>query len=388
MRAILASLGTMGDFQPFLALALELRRQGHHPVLANSPDFSTRAEQFGIEFYPLGPPMQEMNMHSMISSSLNMSSPIEQARHSTNAVIPFVPQMFRELCDLCRDADALICFPYQLAGRMVHEKLGIPYVSIHFSPFGAFGTKQFKDATATMINDCRQQEGLPPLDDPLGMGAISDQLALYTVSQHIFRRPTRWPAHHHVTGYFFLDEQWCPNPELAEFINSPEPLVVITFGSLVHSDPLAITNILVDAVQQVGCRAIIQQGWSGLGREQLPTNLRIVDFVPHSYLFSKAACIVHHGAAGTTAAALRAGVPSVIVPHWLDQPIWAELVRGMRGAEAVIPFQKLTAKDLAEAIDKTLKSDKCVRAAAALGEKIRAENGTQTACQLIQQLLG
>jgi UDP:flavonoid glycosyltransferase YjiC (YdhE family) len=151
-------------------------------------------------------------------------------------------------------------------------------------------------------------------------------------------------------------------------------------------DPTALTDLIIAAIEQTGCRAILQRGGGDLAQSRaLPENIHAVDFVPHGWLFPHAACVVHHGGAGTTAAAFRAGVPTVVVPHLLDQPIWAEYARALGCAGAVIPHAQLTAAQLSAAISQTMSHPHFRRSAARLGEQIRAENGVQTARKLIEK---
>jgi sterol 3beta-glucosyltransferase len=285
-------------------------------------------------------------------------------------------------------ADVLVSFPYQLAGLMVHEKTGVPYVSLHFSPFGAAGGRRFAEITAPPINEARRALGLGPLRDPLGLDAISTRLALFAASSHVVRRGARWPAHYHLTGYFFLDEEPQADPDLLAFVERGERPVAVTFGSVTHERPEDVTALVLDAVGQVGCRTILQRGWSGLGRGPTPSGVFAADFIPHAWLFPRAACVVHAGGAGTTAAALRAGAPSVVVPHVLDQPIWAQIALDLGCAGAVIPFARLTATELAAALERTMRSPAVAERASLLAEKIRAEDGVTTACRLIEQACG
>src|SRR6185503_2604975 len=172
---------------------------------------------------------------------------------------------------------------------------------------------------------------------PLTHDANSPQLALYAMSRHVFPPPPDWPAHYQMTGYFFFDDSsYEPYPELLEFLAAGEPPVVITFGSMTHDDPEAITELLLEAVGKVGCRTIIQQGWSGLAKREMPPGVHAAGFVPHAWLFPHASCVVHHGGPGTAAAAFRAGIPSIFVPHTFDQPIWADLAHDL-GTVAPIP---------------------------------------------------
>jgi sterol 3beta-glucosyltransferase len=188
-------------------------------------------------------------------------------------------------------------------------------------------------------------------------------------------------------GYFFLnDETWKPDRALEEFVAAGPP-VVITFGSMTHNDADGLTDLALEAVENAGCRAVMQQGWSGLAQKRLPSSIHIADFIPHDWLFPRASCIVHHGGAGTAASVFRSGVPSVFVPHTFDHPLWAELARGLGCAGPTIPYLELTAKRLGDAIVATLTNDGICRAAAELGEKVRAEQGLRRSRQLVEALV-
>ncbi|HEX8336240.1 MAG TPA: nucleotide disphospho-sugar-binding domain-containing protein, partial [Pyrinomonadaceae bacterium] len=320
-------------------------------------------------------------------SQMTFSDPISQALHFVNTIVPAVPSIFGDLLEVCREADVIVSSPHQITGRMVHEKLNIPYATVHLSQFGGAGSKHLREASAPILNRCREREGLPPLHDPLTADAVSAQLALYAVSKCIVRQKANAPTQH-VTGFFYLEEKdWRPDPALAEFVSGDAACVVVTFGSVVHGDPEKVTDIVVEALNAVGCRGVIQRGWSGLARRDLPAHLLAVDFVPHDWLFKRASCVVHHGGAGTTAAALRAGVPSVIVPHTLDQPIWAEFARALGCAGGVIPFNRLTAENLAAAISATLNNPAHRQAAQKTSAFIGNEDGVQTACGLIEEMV-
>jgi sterol 3beta-glucosyltransferase len=295
--------------------------------------------------------------------------------------------MVRELEAACAAADVLVSLPFQLAGFLTHERCGIPHVAWSFSPFGALPGAPLGQATRDIVNQARLAVGLDALADPLAEAVVRSQLALFATSRHVFRRPRHWPGHYHLTGYFHLDEAWQPAGELARFLDSGSRPVVVTFGSMRHPDPEAVSRILVDAVERLGCRAVIQTGWSGLGSAMSMPRVHWAEgFIPHNWLFPRASCVVHHGAAGTTAAAVKAGVPSVIVPHALDQPLWAELMRACGAAACVIPFRELNADRLASAIENAASwhaRDRMAR----LAECIRQEDGTKQAVALIEGLI-
>jgi UDP:flavonoid glycosyltransferase YjiC (YdhE family) len=388
MRIVLTSFGSTGDVQPFLALAVELRRCGHQPILACSPNFAVRAHEIGVEFAPIGPQLDSAVIRAVITQQSEMTSVTEQVSHFIRVIVPYIPRMFQELKEVCRDAHVLISSPYQPASRMVHDQSRCPFISVHLAPFATVGSKELRDVTAKPINAVRASEGLPPLSDPMGADSVSSILALYAVSRYILRPPVNWQSHQKITGFLFLDsEGWEPDPGLRDFLAKGPPPVVVSFGSVVHESPDAITELLLKAIDMVRCRAIIQHGWSGLARIKLPPNVYATSFVPHGWLFPKASCIVHHGGAGTTAAALRAGVPSVVVPHTLDQPIWAEVARAFGCCGGVLPYRQISAERLAEAIERTRDEARYRLRASEIASKIRAEQGVRSACIEINRVL-
>lgn len=390
MRAIVTNFGSAGDVQPYLALIMELRRHGHDVAFAFSPQFAPMIERHGVEFIPVGPDFQKVQ-YDIITTAVarpDIANSADQIYALFEPLVAALPQMFEELREACRNADVLISGPLQPASRMIHELTGIPFVSIQEAHFGGGGTLAYEQATGSLINPFRKRYGLPPLRHPLTHDANSPQLGLYAISRHVLPPPPHWPGHYHMVGYFFFDdESFRPDPALVRFIQAGDLPVVISFGSMVHHDPEAITDLLLEAVHRAGCRAIIQQGWSGLARRALPDSLFPAGFVPHNYLFLHAACIIHHGGGGTAAAAFRAGAPSIFVPHAADQPMWAQLAHEMGCTAPPIPFLALTADRLAEAITTTLATPRYAQAIAALGHKVRAEQGVKRASQLIEQFL-
>jgi len=296
--------------------------------------------------------------------------------------------MYRELLDICAEADCLVSSPFQIVARMIYEKLGIPFVSVHMSQFGALGTKAVQSVSASIVNRCRAEFGHPPLKDPLGQEGTSPDLALYAVSNRVLRRPAAWPAHHHVVGFFFLEESgFVPDEALQAFMEGPDKPIVVSFGSMIHEAPEKVTDILVKVVDKLGRRTVIQRGWSGLGSAAVAGRIRIVDFVPHYWLFSRASCVVHHGGAGTTAATFKAGVPAVVVPHTLDQPIWGQIARAFGCAPVVIPFMQLTVDGLVKGLEEALNNPKYANSAASLSRGLALENGVCTARQLVERLV-
>lgn len=369
---------------------MELSRHGHDVAFAFSPHFEKAIARHDVEFIPIGPDFEKAQ-YEIITESVATANIDYAADHMHAMFAPLtaaLPQMFDELSAACRDADVLISGPLQPASPMIHELTGIPFVSIQDAHFFGSGTPAYQQTTAGLINPFRELHGLPPMKNPLTHDANSPQLALYATSRHVLPPPSDWPAHHHMVGYFFFeDARWRPEPELVDFIAAGEAPVVFTFSSMTHVDPEAVTELLLEGIRLVGCRAIIQHGWSGLAQRQMPSNVYATGFAPHTWLFEHASCVVHHGGAGTGAAAFRAGAPSVFVPHVADQPMWAQLAHEMQLTVPPIPISELTAARLAQSVSEVLTTPRYREAAAALRDKIRAEPGVKKARLLIEDLV-
>jgi sterol 3beta-glucosyltransferase len=386
MRAILTNFGSTGSVYPFISLAIELKRNGHEAIVALSPYFSDWVKRFELDFAPIGPDLKKIQ-YDINEAMQDMPESEDWIRDLFAPLFPALPQMFEELREACRNADVLISGPWQPASMMIHELTGIPFVTVQNAHFGGGGTPAFQRASASLINPFRNHHGLPMVANPLTADANSPQLVLYNMSRHVRSPLPDWPPHYHMPGYFFLDDEtWRPDAALEAFINEG-PAVVISFGSMTHEDPDALTRLMIKAIDMVGCRAIIQQGWSGLAQTELRSNIHVTGFTPHDWLFPRASCVVHHGGSGTSASVFRSGKPSVFVPHTYDQPMWAELAEGLGCAGPTIPYLELSADRLADSLIKILRSPRYFAAAADLGEKLRAEHGLRRARQLVEELV-
>jgi UDP:flavonoid glycosyltransferase YjiC (YdhE family) len=398
MRAVITSFGTAGCTQPVLALACEMRRGGHEPIVALPRNYEHHARRLNMEFVPLGPAFeQQKGLRAIISHAHTEPRKLASFDYLNSIgelLSKAFEQVFEELRAACAEADVLISKASQPVARMIHELTDIPFISFHTfyvagsAQLGKEGTDAYQRVTELHVNRFRRSLGLHEISNPLTKNGDSPLLTLFAVSSHVVPQPELWPSHYHMTGYFFLDaEGWEPDEGLRAFIDTGEPPVVVSFGSMVHEDSRKVTDVIVEAMKMVGCRAVIQQAGSHLGRQHLTPEIITVGSVPHSWLFPRAACVVHHGGSGTTAATFRAGVPSVVVPHTYDQPLWASIAENLGCAGTPLPFAELTAQRLAWAVTVGLSSSRFQTSAEALSERIRSENGVQTARLLIEQCL-
>jgi UDP:flavonoid glycosyltransferase YjiC (YdhE family) len=221
--------------------------------------------------------------------------------------------------------------------------------------------------------------GLPPLPlrTPFTELYRSGEPFIYGFSEHVIPRPGDWPPTHEITGYWYLDEaeSWTPPPDLLDFLASGTKPVYMGFGSMAGEVAEQMTDIAVEAVTRTRQRAILLGGWAANTERAFPDSVYVLDSAPHDWLFPQVAAVVHHGGAGTTAAGLRAGVPTVVVPFFADQPFWGRRVQSLGvGPEPLSP-KRLSSLMLADAMTHVVSDSETRKRAVALGKRIRAEDG-------------
>jgi UDP:flavonoid glycosyltransferase YjiC (YdhE family) len=208
---------------------------------------------------------------------------------------------------------------------------------------------------------------------------------LYGYSPSIIPPASDWDTKTYVTGFWFLDEpsNWKPPQDLVDFIEAGSPPIYIGFGSMSSTDPVKTTNLVLSALKETKQRAIVLSGWNGLRKDDLPSSVFSVDSVPFSWLFPKMAAVVHHGGAGTTHYGVRAGVPSIIVPFFADQPFWGNRIKELGVGPSPLPRKKLTVKNLTKAINIALTDSQMRLRASELGRRVQEEKGIEIAVKLI-----
>ena len=227
-----------------------------------------------------------------------------------------------------------------------------------------------------------------PLLGPYDSKSTQNMPILYGFSPAVIPAPADWKGNTHITGYWFVEEAdtWQPPAALLDFLQSGSPPVYIGFGSMSNRNPEETADVVIQAMALTDQRAILLSGWGGLQKSDLPGSIFMIDSIPHSWLFPRVAAVVHHGGASTTAAGLKAGVPSVIIPFFGDQPFWGQRVADLGVGPKPIPRKKLTAEKLANAIREVITNEDMRQRAAKLGKQIQAEDGIASAVTIISQL--
>jgi UDP:flavonoid glycosyltransferase YjiC (YdhE family) len=412
MRIILFTIGGRGDTQPFVALALQLVRDGHQVRLAARPDFADLAAAYGVEFAPLGHPYQPFIVGAAEASALGSGRLLNQVRYGWQQRRYVFDQLNEDAWRAAEGAEAIIYKYSWITGYTIAEKLGIPCAAamlFPLTPTRAFPSFVFgwgvdrgplvnrlvwglteevvvwqlerRDDTAL-----RRELGLQrvPFFGPYARQARVGMPVYYAYSPTVLPRPADWPARMQVTGYWFLDPPpgWQPPADLLRFLEAGPPPVSIGFGSMASGDADATLRLVLQALEMSGQRGVLLSGWAGLGKgHALPDYAFAAESLPHSWLFPRLAAVVHHGGAGTTGASLRSGVPSILVPLAADQPSWARIVHALGVGPAPLPFQTLTAERLASAIRQAVTDPAMRRRAADLGKRIQAEDGLSRATE-------
>jgi UDP:flavonoid glycosyltransferase YjiC (YdhE family) len=226
------------------------------------------------------------------------------------------------------------------------------------------------------------------LDGPFGETRRHQAPILNGWSPRVLPHPPDWGSHLPVTGYWFLDhpEDWTPPDGLQDFLDSGPPPVSVGFGSMGGARSEELATSVLRALAKTGDRAVLVTSWGGLGNADLPDTVFKANEVPYDWLFPRVRAAVHHGGAGTTAASLRAGAPTVVVPFFTDQSFWGARVASLGVGAHPIPQAKLSADRLAAALEETRGAGMRERARV-LGEKIRAEDGVARAVEAFHRFV-
>lgn len=414
-QIVLITGGSRGDVQPYIALGKGLRAAGFAVRLLGGSDFESLATEAGLAFGTISGSMRALIESQAWQERLSGGNFLKILHGMQSEMKKQAAQVAEVLPDLMADADLVIAGMAGWGGGFaIAEHYHIPMIQAHILPitpttlypapllpnlaftslypFSFWLTQQLLwQSTKASDTAVRRKLGLSreSFFGPFRRLAQMKIPELHGYSPHILPRSESWDALHHVTGYWFLEaaDNWEPSPELQAFLEAGPAPVYIGFGSMGNRNPEEAGQIALEALAQSGQRGIIAQGWGGLSVSDLPDSVLMVSSLPHSWLFPRLAAVVHHGGAGTTAAGLRAGVPSLVIPFMGDQSFWGKRLYDLGVGPAPIPRKKLNSAKLAEAIGEAVANQRMRQRAQALGEKIRAEDGVATAVKIIEQAM-
>ncbi|KMZ65431.1 Sterol 3-beta-glucosyltransferase, family GT1 [Zostera marina] len=405
LQIVMLIVGTRGDVQPFIAIGKRLQEYGHRVRLATHANFGRFVLSEGLEFFPLGGDPKVLAEYMVKNKGFLPSTPSEISIQRKQ-----IREIIFSLLPACKDpvdtgipfkADAIIANPPAYGHTHVAEALNIPihiFFTMPWTPTSSFPhplsrvkqpagyrfSYQIVDSMIwlgirDMINDFRKKIlKLRPVTYLSGtQGYGSDVPHGYIWSPHLVPKPKDWGPKIDVVGFSFLDlaSNYKPPESLVKWLESGSKPIYVGFGSLPVQEPGKMTEIIVEALEKTGQRGIINKGWGGLGNLEEPKEfIYLLDNCPHDWLFFHCMAVVHHGGAGTTAAGLKAGCPTTIVPFFGDQPFWGEQVHSRGVGPPPIPVDQFTLTKLVDAINFML-DPKVKERSVELGNAIASEDG-------------
>lgn len=409
--------GSRGDVQPYIALGKGLREAGHAVRLVATDDFETLTTAAGLEFRSTGGSIEQILQSDEWRNTIEGGNFLTIVRQMRKELQHHAERVAQKTPGHVAGSDLIVSgMAGLLGGFSIAEKLNIPIMQAHvlpitptrafpspLTPHMPFGrllnplsfhvmrqmiwqSGRTGDVTTRRVLGMKKGSFWGPYRSLKRRGVP----AVYGYSRHVLPAPDDWPDNHHVTGYWYLDaaDDWSPPADLVDFIQAGSPPVYIGFGSMGSRDPEAVAQVVLKALERAGQRGILASGWGGMNSAELPDTVYRLSSAPHSWLFPQMAAVVHHGGAGTTAAGLRAGVPSIVAPFMADQPYWGWRIAQLGVGTPPIPKKKLTSDKLADAITQVVTDSALRQRAADLGERIRNEDGVTTAVTWIERLSG
>lgn len=413
MRIAVVAVGTRGDVEPHAALCEGLRHAGYDARLCAPDDSRLACLERGIPFDSIPVSFRELydtaGGRDLLASG---SNGIRFLRGLARLAADVAAQVITSIRAACRDAGAVCYSPLGISARYFAEENGIPAIATSLQPLGRTGEHanpllSLPDWTPSVLNRLshRLVEQVfwqlirpvlrPHVRNPSLIRGHFRQFyqgpspALFAYSDLVVPTPADWKPWMHATGYWTLRPNgWRPPEDLEEFLDA-SPAVCIGFGSMRSRRVERIVDTALDTLARNHRRAVILTGWSNY--RNMPNgshgSVYVASGAPHDWLFPRVSAVIHHGGAGTTAAALRAAVPSVIVPFFFDQDFWAKSLTASGLGPPPVAFQRLSAATLGKALDAAENSPGIRHRLQTLGARLGQEDGVGKAVSIISQAL-
>ncbi len=375
MKALLVSMGTRGDIEPFLAVGEVLRERGWEVVCLFPEQFRSMTEAMGFRFHGFSEEFLELiqggDAKQILGGEGGAFSRIKNwfslARKGMKLAGESVAVQHRVQFDEAPDriiyhpkCNTAIVWGMANPGKAIQlaPVSGLVHAVDDFAPmwkdfgrtinrasyrlinwFKAFAVKKF---TKKYIRDL----GFTKLSvAEINRALLETEKTIYTVSPSLFERPAYWPETAQVVGYFERDKaaDWQPDERLLEFLRTQEKVVFISFGSMTNTKPREKTEAIVNVLKRNNIPAIINTSWGGLCEiEEAPEHVMFVSDVPYDWLYPHIYAVVHHGGSGSTHMAAKYGLPALVVPHALDQPFWGRIVHHKGLGPEPLPINRLS----------------------------------------------
>ena len=419
MRIVLSNIGTFGDTNPLIAIALELKRRGHVPVMALPALYESKIRPLGLEFHAMRPDIDPKNK-VLVEMTYDVNGTEYGLR---NFLFPSLHETYADLLDAATNperADLMLLGELNYAGPLVAEITGIPWASYVLAPLSFFSAfdppvlppyprlaradravpgmgrairRLARFATRSWpepIYELRRELGLERGANPLFDAKHSPYLVLALFSRVLGLQQKDWPPHTRITGFCYYDAD-AGNARLPAhleaFLSSGPPPVVFTLGSAAVLTAGKFYEYSARAAIKAGVRAVLLIGTDQRNRpnQRLPESICVAEYAPYSALFPRAAMVVHQGGVGTTAQCLQAGKPMLIMPYSHDQPDNARRMRRLKVAR-VIRRSEYTPLRVARKVRNMLEEPKYARRAQSVSRMLKHEDGVRKACDALEDL--
>ena len=429
LNVVILIVGSRGDVQPFIPIGKRLAWR-HRVRIATHAQFRPFVEAAGLEFYPLAGDPRELMEYMVKTGGRIVPTHPQQIVEDVPRKRQIVAEILESTWAACTEkdpgrpdaepfvADAIIANPPSYGHFHCAEALHVPLHIIftmpwtptsafphpltHLSPgehhpirnwfsYGVVDVLMWA-GVADLINHFRQRTlGLPPIELDDGAAALltdNEVPFTYLFPASVIPKPPDWGPHIDLANFVFFDqaEGYRPPADLLAFLAAGERPIYVGFGSCVVPDPVATSRTIFAALEKAGARGIVSRGWGNLGGEAPPAHVHLIDDCPHDWLFPRCRAVCHHGGAGTTAAGLRAGLPTVVVPFFGDQSFWGQVVCDAGAGPAPIPIETCSTERLAEAFAVCALAATRTRAEE-LGAKIRAADGVELVFESLRRHL-
>lgn len=418
MHITIIAIGSRGDVQPCVALGLGLKQAGYQVRIVAYGAFADLVRHYGLEFVPIaGDPRGALETQSGQDWQGSGKNAVKFIRGIRNLSTLSSRKVFDDIVEACRGTDMILYSMLGAAGYHVAEMMNVPCLYLLLQPLSRsretssilapalplggnynwwthiLSEQLLWQLVRAPINRWRRESlklNPMPFRGPFDLLYENRTPFIYGFSQFVVPRPSDWPEWHYVTGYWFLDgaNDWSPPAGLIDFLSHGTRPVSVGFGSMSGHAARHLVELTIEAVTLSNQRAVLLGGWAAAHELDLPDHVYAIESAPHEWLFPRMAAVVHHGGAGTTAAGLRAGLPSVIAPFMGDQPYWGQRVHALGIGPKPVLQKELTVRRLADAITQATTDEEMQQRAAALGEKIRPEDGVAKAVEIVSRYVG
>lgn len=420
MKITILAIGSRGDVQPLVALGDGLKKAGYKVCINTHGNFEDFVRQFELDFSLVSVnPVEVLESDEGREAMEQGGNPLKSIKAFAKMMYPHMLKAGNDCWQACRNTDAIISSTFgSYFVPHINEKINVPVINTLFQPqhptgeFPSYLFSPWRKRSAFMnrlswhiydglhwfpqkswINDWRRDSlglsSVPKMRLLSGRTKDKKNPYLYGFSPLIVPKPRDWSDNIEITGYWFLDlkTSWTPPSDLINFLDAGSAPVYVGFGSMSTRGSEQTTEIIVKSFERSDCRGLLAKGWGGVNQSDLPDNIFLIESAPHDWLFPRMAAVMHHCGAGTTAAGLRAGIPTIPVPHFADQPFWGKCLFYNGLATKPILQEDLSVDNLTEAI-KTATSDETMKKKTAeIEEKIRSEDGISNAVKTIDNYL-